>query len=1820
MGNILDINPSDFGLPPTSPSISPSNVTKTLSSGKLSVALPNPADDQDLFRKPLETGEVKLPSSYAPSTQYFDVEKIKRYNGSAEFTPTMNPLADNERIMAENFSRWDAFTTGLSGMIDNGIAAYSEYSNFWPRLTRSIYNLDSDLFQPTEAERQTVAEGSRLVGVNNPIYYPEGVGQHDIFTRQFLASSFQNAGFTLGTMAGFATEAILFKKVGNFSKLFQLGAASKSSAVASELGQSSRLFNLGTKEKALFETADDMVRNGASSRLGKKSLFDNFLKTASYVPVLGTLAETGQFVRRANAARATMGAAAFTEAEISRIGAGGVARAFQELNFAVSEANIESGNTYGDIYDDAIELYKAQNDNKEPDEPTKQIFRERALEGSTADYGANVAVLAIMNKIAFGNMFRKFGIDGKLLNMVNQEGGKFYALSKTGADPLYKVYKRKFFGAIQDAGDIKKLFGTGALVKQVGKDFVGNLGKIQLAEGLQENIQDGVNFALRKHYKDMYNGEVSTWGEDFKAAFEDQKSKKGFATFLQGALTGLFISPITGTMTRVSEVLNESKEHRAQLQKVLDSMNYFGKDPKKVLSEPIKNIKMQASFNNAMTQAAQSGLKYEYFNNRSSGIIQQALYAKRTGTFDAFKTFLKSYGTEFDATEFKEATGIDLNDFGGTSPAVFIDDLVRKLDRYGELYDKYNNQFGQYFSIDSFDNDPRAKERYSFSVAALQDAIHNVAFNEAKAEDSTIRAADIARTISSKSKTIGQAATSTFNTITEHQLGEVQISVLENEIKTLEEIEGTKTQQTLDLIETKKEELRLLQEWNNTAYKTTEETLENGQTVEVTNPLDFSTLSENEQRNLSDILSKYYEVKNKQNNIKTPISLDEVHSVLQDINDYQKLSRDTQDYMKSVNLLSDPANTLNLMHSFEDARIGAFARLMHDKYTELAKVSGIFDEYIQKNPDDMNALLKLARSPFTSIENTTKLYGHLENINKMIDKYNETAEEENLKRQQEREEKLETIRKQLHNDLASAPINIGLMTDQEAADYTYDHYDYNFDSDTDVLESINRIYVDADGVTQITHTISSKEVEEFFKDIPDFDLANISNPQLKLFVKSYEQALYNKENGVVAAPETIQEYSVISNEVRKLKNLEGKELIYQGKRGVLRRNEKGFYIELGAEVTPVSADAKVDVEAKRLEEFKKSNALARKISDSEVDQNIIDTYTKDENGYTTEDDVNEGDVVIDNKNQVARINKDERGLYEVQYKIGGTGNLDKTELFEFLILRKLRKAKVESTFNAYDEQAAQSKTTSTNPEIEAKKAELEAAIEDQKENFKKTTIGTPIGGIEGVKIGSRFNEGYNADVQNTNFDSNFDPNIAENDGDGYSIITKIYEYGESKDGKLTKRPSIEISTFNTKAEADAFLEQKKLKNEKNKSKLGSNSTIDKLKTELAALESKSTDVIELGDDGSTETTEFVWELNKETGQLEMIDSTVELTLNDLPGLELIGDNLTEEEQANTGVTPNSQTINNHTFEYVTENTYKIDGREYIVNEDENNNLLGITYVDEDGNGVFLTVEEADKNPDSVVGRLMNVAKIARVQNNVNVTQETLDEATKVLESITPSETIRISRKSKGQVTKDLVNTMIDAMPDEVADIFDKYINNKTRSQVNETEIKKLSSWTEDAYSKLQKLDQTDDVLSAINYISKNIINPINKKYGEQIVTKPKRKATKSSKAKAKTADVSGQVTAKGPKQGAKGISKEKGLGITNAVDNAKSQIEKHRKEVAVKLEELLPTSNLFTVSDIEQVTNAAQLSSKDLNLPSKEKINKNPFDDDSSIEDFICNR
>lgn len=1132
MEDLININPTDFGLP----DVPTSNTTERQRTSSTSPTKPleyNPDLVSNFYKESVRSE----PQGLRNIEQSYDSQLFEKYKGTAAYTPWMDPYADNESVAAENWSKWDAVSTGLSGLLDNAKLGGFEYAKGWSRAGRALITLDGSYLTPSEEELSLISEEQRQTGINNPIYYKPGT-HDDIISRQFLSEALQNSGFTFGTLAGFAADVALFRGIGvvgsKLPLLFKAGIESKSIQMASEVGT---LSNVAGKEMILEETARNMIKNGGAGALGGKTLYDQALNVASHVPILGALAETGKVIQGQQVARASLGIVPMTSQEVARIGRGGLMRAYQEWNFAASEAAIEAGGTYGDVYDTNYNTYLDKN-GKDPTGYDLQNIRDNAMKAAGTGYATNMAVLAVMNKIQFGNIFRKFGVDSKYMNLLNNESSRYMAvLGKDKAGKmLAKTYTRGYFGAISNAGDIKRLFGNAVLAKEITRDFIKGASKFELTEGIQENIQEGTNNALKKHYADLYNNDVASWSDSFQEGVDSQATKTGFKTFLQGAITGFFVSPITGAASALSDKLGGNAQHREALRSTLDSMNHFAMDPTKVLQDHVKMIKEQSIFNRAMAQSASVNRKYDYFNNKSSALIQQAMNAKKTGTFKAFKTLLSSYGSEFDNDSFEQATGISVGEFDMDSPSHFIGSLIKKLDRYAEIYDKYSDMFSHHFDITTYGDDAFAKQKYSIAKSAIQDAIQTIAFNEAKAEDATVRSGEIVRNISQKNKSIGQAATSTFNNITDHTNGELQVNILANELKILEETTGPKTKETLDLIEDKKQELTLLRQWNEEAYEEVEDPENPGETLNF--PLSVDAIDDQKKRTLTNILSRYYEIKNKQMDVKTPIVESEMNDIIMDINDYQKLTKDVRGYIDAVNLLSDPGNAVNYIHNIQSARVSAFARNVHSEYLRLAETSGIFEQYIKDNPEDMQELLNLARSPFVDLNSMTKIYDHYGKINEMVEKANVKA--------------MEDHQKMMQNLILAAPVNIALMSEDEIKDFADSHYYLN---DTD---EIIRFYTNVDGEEIETNTVSPDEIKDYFGE--DFIMADISNLEVLQFVTQYEQALYDIDNpSVNSRSQAGHKKQTIINETRKLKNLVGKTFLFLGEEAKLDL-EDGKYI------------------------------------------------------------------------------------------------------------------------------------------------------------------------------------------------------------------------------------------------------------------------------------------------------------------------------------------------------------------------------------------------------------------------------------------------------------------------------------------------------------------------------------------------------------------------------------------------------------------------------------------------------------------------------------
>lgn len=1109
----------------------------------------------DGFNETLLKNAEEIKPSPTIVTRY-PKELTEKYKGTAAYSPWMDPYADNESTAAKNWSTWDAIGTGLSGMLDNALYAGKQYAMFYPRLGRAIVSLDASLLNPNEAEIAAAGEEQKRISKQNPIYYDPG-SEDDIFSKQFLSETLQSTGFTFGTMGAFVAENAIFGGMGKILPvLFKAGAASKSVKLA-EIGEEA--INLGKSEINLKQQTQNLLQNGPAGRLGSKTVWDRALAAGSKLPFLDGLADAGKLMQ--------IGAkSGLTTGELTMIGLGGLRKGVSQWNFASSEAVVESGGVYGETYDMLYDKYQRQGIEITPE--IQDQIRKDAMRAATKDYGINVAILGISNKIMFNNLFRSFGTDSKFINLLTKEGERTISvMGRTeGGKALAKSLPKSFLGVLGNRKDIIEKFGKQVYRKELGKDLVRGLSKFEINEGIQENLQEGTSVAIKKYYSDLYDGDVASWGDSFAEGVSSQFNKRGLKTFLSGALMGFFTRPVTGAIQGTKESYDEYKNKKANpnhvsaLNSTLNELNNFYANPEKVLKEPIKAIKEQVTFNTQMAKAAAQGQKYDYFNNQDSAIIKLALNAKNTGTFDVFKEYIKDYGRTYSEKEFTEATGINIKDTKYGSVQAYTDDLVETLDRYGELHDKYTDMYSNHLSLETLTSDPYRKQRYAFNQMALRNAIHIVAFNEAKAQSSTIRATSISQKIS-QVEGIGSAAASTFNNITSYSKSQDSLRILENELKILKET-SSKDDSTTQAIKDKQEEIKLLKDWNSSAY---EEAVDKKSEDEKTYlPFNVRSLSEASKNKLVETLSKYYQLKNKQNGITAPIKIQDVKKILNDVNDYQKLTDDTKDYIDAVNLLSDPNKFVKFAINHKSALVAAFARTAHDTYKELESQSGLFEDHLKNNPKDLEELLSIARSPFNAYDSMDKVYKAIDNINQLVEKQNENTQKENEKKQQEYLDELEKKAaeaaeriKDYEEDLRrAAPQNLTLLSVEEQNNFIQDHYDYSDDE-----KKIERFFKSVKNNEKVvTNVIKGSDIAKALKK-KSFD--EVTQDEIYQYAIQFEQALWASENPTQAKSQSnsSQRAATTTAVVKKIKNLVGQKVSVKGRKGELIVEDGTYYVK-----------------------------------------------------------------------------------------------------------------------------------------------------------------------------------------------------------------------------------------------------------------------------------------------------------------------------------------------------------------------------------------------------------------------------------------------------------------------------------------------------------------------------------------------------------------------------------------------------------------------------------------------------------------------------------
>jgi len=472
--------------------------------------------------------------------------------------------------------------------------------------------------------------------------------------------------------------------------------------------------------------AEDLRLMNASTNVGLAgakagvNIWDNAMKIASKVPFVGHMADAARLASAARNAELSTGA-------LMQIGVGGLRRSFAEWQMASGEAAIEMGANYKEFMDHNAFL----DDLNGKTTLTGEEYLQRqnmAFQSAGSTFSTNVAILAISNKIMFGNLLGRFGTDSRLLTQLkNAIGGDLArdlgvkTIMKAGVPKHYQLKGfQGLFGTLGIAGQIKRDFGKKVLAWEIGKDALRGVTNFQIVEGLQENLQEGTNAFYVDYYTDLYRNGVNNWGESFDEAVQSQLSPQGAKVFLMGAMTGMFVNPIVNSAQYAHKAFSpQAKDQAESVGRMIDILNnFYSSESKNVLSEHLKTLKLQTDYAQNIRDAVSNGNKYQYFNNKDSALIQAVMYAKRTGTMDYMYQYLKGYGENFSDKEFQEAFNYSPKDLKKSSPKEVMDEIASNVNTFSELYDKYQTKYGMMLSLDEYMKDPSSKMKYNIRNSA----------------------------------------------------------------------------------------------------------------------------------------------------------------------------------------------------------------------------------------------------------------------------------------------------------------------------------------------------------------------------------------------------------------------------------------------------------------------------------------------------------------------------------------------------------------------------------------------------------------------------------------------------------------------------------------------------------------------------------------------------------------------------------------------------------------------------------------------------------------------------------------------------------------------------------------------------------------------------------------------------------------------------------------------------------------------------------------------------------------------------------------------
>jgi len=534
----------------------------------------------------------------------------------------------------------------------------------------------------------------------------------------FSSNLFLNSGYTIGIMTEMATEEgiIALAQVGlgvaglysggfAWSGNVALGArtAARFGKAFKAIGKSAQYFSKMLKQMDNVKDINNARKAFYNAGKGVVHLVNPLENTTDFIKNYDKLDKFNRFAKTYN------GFASFY-------------RDVRNIRLAWGESGLEGGMVTNQVAQELLDEFIEKHGRYPNNEEATRINELATAAGYTTGQ-LNVPVIYLTNKLTFDGLVRGTfrGLNTKMLTTAM--GRRILLSPKKGIPEAFKAVPKGFLKSKLPYLKNPKMFLSGFT----------RYTSANLAEGFQETFQETVAGASHDYYKGMFDGGVNRGGYMYYLASNLKKqvtTQEGFEVFMSGFLMGGFISPVSNTIAAVTrgpkgfensvagniggyvhkqamkmrygansaeykQYVSELAETEARkeelLEKDVELLNQFYKNPMTYLSEDFMNLMSQQKFKQAFEEAQKNGDIKSMVDMMDVSSAEHILTALKYGRMDSFVQRLTEL-QKLSPEDIKNDWNIEAEDFNNALE--LTKQRAKKIEARWELaQSKYPNPY-----------------------------------------------------------------------------------------------------------------------------------------------------------------------------------------------------------------------------------------------------------------------------------------------------------------------------------------------------------------------------------------------------------------------------------------------------------------------------------------------------------------------------------------------------------------------------------------------------------------------------------------------------------------------------------------------------------------------------------------------------------------------------------------------------------------------------------------------------------------------------------------------------------------------------------------------------------------------------------------------------------------------------------------------------------------------------------------------------------------------------------------------------------------------